>query len=649
MKNIVLVGNPNCGKTSLFNKLTASKEYVGNWSGVTVSEKKKILKIKDRDFNLVDLPGIYSLSGYSEDEIVSRDYLFNNKIDLIINVIDINNLERNLYLTSQLIDTGLNIFLVLNMADEFDKRGDKINLNGIMNFLKLNIIKISAAKNNGLDNLLNEIYKFDFDNNLKAKSFLFGTEEFFFANKIVNKIGCSHLVAFKILEDDKNFLNGLDIKKENLFNELKIEDKNWNEIIARDRYRFIDDLCNKYVKKNNGINFSDRIDKILLNKYLALPVFFLIMFLVFELSFDIGGKICSGYIEKFIRYDLVSRVKNVLLDLNVNKILIDLIVNGIIHGVGAILVFLPQIIILFFCLCFIEDSGYISRVAFIMDKPLRKIGLSGKSIISVLLGFGCTVPAIMSTRTLEKKRDKTLAIFLLPFVSCSARMPIYIMLANIFFERNVGLVVFSIYLLGIIIFVLVGMILNKFVLIGEADDFLMELPTYRLPIFKNLLKNVFEKVKDFVEKAGSILLLASVGIWFAENFDFKLNLVEDSSKSILGFIGKLFVPIFKCIGFNDWRLCSALLSGFIAKENIISSLNILFLNVKHDLKEILSPLGAYCYMIFISLYVPCIATVCVIKRELNSYKLTCLVILLEMFVAWIICFLIYNLGNLFLC
>ena len=301
MKNIVLIGNPNCGKTTLFNKLTASKEYVGNWSGVTVSEKIARLKIKDRDFNLVDLPGIYSLSGYSEDEIVSRDYLFKNKIDLIINVIDINNLERNLYLTSQLIDTGLNIFLVLNMADEFDKRGDKINLNGVMDFLKLNIIKISAAKDSGLDNLLNEIYGFDFDNNLKAKSFLFGTEEFFFANKIVDKIGCSLLVAFKIMEDDKNFLSGFDVKTENLFSELKIENKNWNEIIARDRYKFIDELCNKYVKKTGGINFSDRIDKILLNKYLALPVFFLIMFFVFELSFGLGGRIFSGYIEKFIR------------------------------------------------------------------------------------------------------------------------------------------------------------------------------------------------------------------------------------------------------------------------------------------------------------------------------------------------------------
>ena len=649
MKKIVLVGNPNCGKTTLFNKLTASKEYVGNWSGVTVSEKIARLKIKDKNFDLVDLPGVYSLSGYSEDEIVSRDYLFNNKIDLIINVIDINNLERNLYLTSQLIDTGLNIFLVLNMADEFDRRGDKINLNDIKDFLKLNIIKISAAKNNGLDDLLNEIYEFDFDNNLKAKNFLLGTEEFFFANKIVNKIKCSLLVAFKIMEDDKNFLNGVDIEKENLFDELGIKNKNWNEIIARDRYKFIDDLCKRYVKKSDGVNFSVIMDKILLNKYFALPVFFLIMFFIFELSFGIGGRVFSGYIEKFIRYDLVSWVKNVLLDLNANKILIDLVVNGIIHGVGAILVFLPQIIILFFCLCFIEDSGYISRIAFIMDKPLRKIGLSGKSVISILLGFGCTVPAVMSTRTLEKKRDKTLAIFLLPFVSCSARMPIYIMLANIFFEKNVGLVVFSIYLLGIMIFVLVGLILNKLFLIGEADDFLMELPTYRLPIFKNLLKNVFERVKDFVEKAGSILLLASIGIWFAQNFDFGLNLVESDSKSILGFIGKLFIPIFKWIGFNDWRLCSALLSGFIAKENIISSFNILFIDLKCDLKEILSPLGAFCYMIFISLYVPCIATVCVIKRELNSYKLTCLAILLEIFVAWLVCFLIYNVGDLFLC
>ena len=646
MKKIVLVGNPNCGKTTLFNKLTASKEYVGNWSGVTVEGKKAILKVKDKRFDLVDLPGIYSLSGYSEDEIVTRDYLLRNKIDLVINIVDATNLERNLYLTSQLMDTELNILLVLNMTDELDKCGIKIDIAKISDLLGLDIIKMSAAKSLGLNNLVNKIYEFDFDKKMESNSFLAGTEEFFIANNIVKKESCKLITAFKVMEQDKNFLTGINEKY--LLEKYKFKDKNWSEIIACDRYKFIDNLCNKYVKKATSVNFSLIIDRVLLNKYLALPIFFLIMIFVFESSFGLGGRFFSSLIEKFIKNNLVLYIKNFLVGINLNNVLLDLIITGIIGGVGSILVFVPQITILFLCLCFIEDSGYISRVAFIMDKPLRKIGLSGKSFISILLGFGCTVPAIMSVRTLNKKRDKILAVFLLPFVSCSARMPIYIMLANIFFERHVGFIVFSLYLLGIIVFALVGLVLNKNFLKGHPDEFLMELPTYRLPVAKNLIKNVFDRVSDFVEKAGSILLLASIGIWFAQNFDFSMSFVNDGEKSILGAIGKFIAPIFKFIGFGHWKLCSALLTGFIAKESIISSLNILFLNIKSDLKEILSPLGAYCYMVFISLYMPCIATVCVIKRELNSYKLTFGIILMEIVVAWLVCFLIYNLGNLFL-
>lgn len=646
MKKIVLVGNPNCGKTTLFNKLTASKEYVGNWSGVTVEEKKAVLKIKDECFDLIDLPGIYSLSGYSEDEIVTRDYLLNNKIDLIVNVVDATNLERNLYLTSQLIDTELNILLILNMADELDKCGIKIEIDKISDLLGLEIVKISAAKSLGLDNLVDKIYGFDFDKKIKSSSFLTGTEEFFVARDIAKKESCKLITAFKIMEQDENFLTGINEKY--LLEKYKFKNKNWSEIIACDRYKFIDNLCAKCIKKADNVNFSLIIDRILLNKYLALPIFFLIMIFVFEFSFGIGGRFFSGLIEKFIKNNLALYIKNFLVDMNLNNILLDLIITGIIGGVGSILVFVPQITILFLCLCFIEDSGYISRVAFIMDRPLRKIGLSGKSFISILLGFGCTVPAIMSVRTLNKKRDKVLAVFLLPFISCSARMPIYIMLADIFFEKHVGFIVFSIYLLGIIVFALVGLVLNKNFLKGCPDEFLMELPTYRLPVAKNLFKNVFDRVRDFIEKAGSILLLASIGIWFAQNFDFSMNFISDGSKSILGAIGRFIAPVFKFIGFGNWKLCSALLTGFIAKESIISSLNILFLNLKSDLREILSPLGAYCYMVFISLYMPCIATVCVIKRELNSYKLTFGIILMEMVVAWLVCFLIYNLGNLFL-
>ena len=352
-------------------------------------------------------------------------------------------------------------------------------------------------------------------------------------------------------------------------------------------------------------------------------------------------------IQNFIDNIFIDSVSCFLSRLNVSLVLIDLITRGVIPGIGMILTFLPQIAILFFFLCFMEDSGYISRAAFIMDKPLRKIGLSGKSFVPMLLGVGCSVPAIMSTRTLDNRKDKFLTVMLIPFISCSGRIPVYAFLANIFFEKHSGLVIFSIYLLGIIVCAISGMILNKSILLGESSNFIMELPPYRIPVFKNLMRNIYIKLKDFVEKAGTVLLLASIVIWFMQNFSFKFNLVSDSSRSILAGIGKFISPFFRPIGFSDWRLCSALLTGFIAKETIISSLSILFMNTKKDLSLILSPLAAYSYMIFLSLYIPCIAAVIVIKRELNSFRWTLFIFLFQIFIAWMISFFVYRIGKLF--
>ncbi len=671
MKTFALVGNPNCGKTTLFNKLTDSQEYVGNWSGVTVEKKQGILK--NSEINIVDLPGIYSLSSYSEDEIIASNYLLHEKLDLIINIVDATNIERNLYLTTQLIEIGLPIIIVLNMMDEVEKHGDSINYEMMSEILDIPIVPISAAKSIGIDNLIDILKNSSIK--LKTESVLINTEEFFWAKKIIAQLAqinipCTILTAMKIIEGNKKRrckrikrrkINRIVIKKRNRRTRrnkkiniapnisVDIPRKSWDIIIATDRYNFIDNLIAKCVSKThvaNTIAISRKIDKILVNKYLAIPIFLLIMFLIFECTFSFGGEFLSGLIENFL--DNISIfTEQTLLSLNVKPILIDLVTKGIISGIGMILVFLPQIAILFFFLSFIEDSGYIARAAFIMDKPLRQIGLSGKSFVPMLLGFGCSAPAIMSARTLDNEKSKRLTIFLTPFISCSAKMPVYAILSKIFFPYHAGLVIFSFYLLGIILQALAGIILSKTILHTDNSNFIMELPPYRLPMFKNLIKHVYDRLKDFVEKAGSVLLLASITIWFMQNFNFVFCVVSDNSKSILGMIGKFIAPVFTPLGFGDWRVCVALLTGFVAKETIVSSLSILFTDISIALPKIFSPLSAYCYMVFIALYVPCIATIYAIKRE-TSWKLAIFSIIFQFLIAWIVSFIIFQVGKLFL-
>lgn len=649
MKTFALAGNPNCGKTTLFNKLTNSQEYVGNWNGVTIEKKQGLLK--NSSFNIIDLPGIYSLSSYSEDETITRNYLLYEKPDLIINIIDATNIERNLYLTTQLIETGIPMIIVLNMMDEAEKHGDNINYKMMSEILHIPIIPISAAKSIGIENLIDALKNPDTEQ--KTESVLKNTDEFFFAQKIIeqltkNNIECSVLMAMKIIEGDSKFPCDIPV---GILHMIDIPQKSWDISIATDRYNFIDELAEKCIKKSRTLGeltISNKIDKILVNKYLAIPIFLAVMLLIFQITFSFGGKFLSDSIEKFIYGGLTLSLKKFLLKVNVSTILIDLITKGIIPGIGMILTFLPQISILFFFLSFIEDSGYIARAAFIMDKPLRKIGLSGKSFVPILLGFGCSVPAIMSTRTLDNPKDKQLTIILTPFISCSAKMPVYAILAGIFFPYNASIIIFSIYLFGIIVAALAGIILNKTVLRGEAANFVIELPPYRIPVFKNLIRHVYKQVKDFIDKAGTILLLASVAIWFMQNFDFVLHAVSNNSQSILGTIGKSIAPVFVPLGFGDWRSCVALITGFIAKETILSSLSILYLDLPHTLPLVFTPLSAYCYMIFASLYIPCMATVAVIRRETNSWRWTFFSVAFQFLTAWVVSFIIFQIGNLFL-
>jgi len=658
MKSFVLVGNPNCGKTTLFNKLTNGKEHVGNWSGVTTDKKINILRVAEKKFYLVDLPGIYSLSARSHDEIIARDYILYERPDLIINILDANNLDRSLYLTTQLIETGLEIILVLNMCDEIKKNNLEINFYKLEKILDLHVINISAAKSIGINKLIDFIKNHEekFKTN-KFKSVLNTRKEYFYAKKIISYLeknhdySCSMLEAMKILEGDKNFLRKNILEK--IFQDLNLDKKkSWDIIIAQDRYKFIDKLILNTVeqKKINKINLTDKLDKILLNKYLALPIFCVIIYLIFQVTFSFGGDIISDLINKFINNNLINLARNNLENLKVNNLIIDLITHGVMPGIGLVITFLPQIIILFLLLSFIEDSGYISRAAFIMDRPLKKIGLSGKSFVPIIMGFGCTVPAVMSTRILENKKDRYLTILLVPFISCSARMPLYVLITSIFFVRNRAMIILSLYLISMSLIIILGLIFNKIFRDQESSGFLLELPPYRMPTAKNLFIHVFNRVKDFVIHAGTVLPIVSFFIWLTENFDINLNYTHDNSKSMLALLGKFIAPVFTPLGFNDWRVCVALLTGLIAKETIVSSLSILFSPDKlaHDLKLVINPMAAYSYMIFIALYMPCISTMAVLKRELNSWKLALCAILSQVFIAWLIALVIYQCASLFI-
>ena len=654
MKTIALIGNPNCGKTTLFNKLTNGQEYVGNWSGVTVQKKQGLLKIKEKSFTVVDLPGVYSLSSYSEDEIVTRNYLLYEKPDLIINIIDATNIERNLYLTSQLIETSIPMILVLNMIDEVEKSKIIIDYDLMSEIISLPIIPMSAAKSSGIGKLFDVLYEFGseklFDKNFAPKSFLEGKETFFLAQKLANNLSdnnipCNLLMAMKIIEGDKKFPVDL---PENVLHSIDIPQKQWDIIIATERYNFIDDLCKKCIHKNKSdkLSVSNMIDKVLINKYLAFPIFFVIMFIIFQLTFSIGGGFFSNLVEDFIYNHLSVGLANLFKFVNLNKFVSQLIINGIIPGVGTILTFLPQVTILFFFLSLIEDSGYVARAAFIMDKPLRKIGLSGKSFVPIILGFGCSVPAILSTRTLDNPKDKKLTIMLAPFISCSARMPLYAMFGKIFFAKNTALIIFCVYTINIFVAALASIILNNTVLRGKTSNFIMELPPYRFPTLKNLSRNVYYRVKDSIHKIATVILLASAFIWLMKNFDLRFCQITNDADSILGIIGKLINPIFIPLGFGDWRLSVALLTGIFAKETIVSSINILFGNSAAALSSILSPLNSFCYMIFVSLYLPCIVTISVIKQEIKSWRWTFFSLLFQISTAWLTTFFIYKIANL---
>ncbi len=666
---IALAGNPNCGKTTMFNELTGSSQYVGNWPGVTVEKKEGKLK-GHKDVTVVDLPGIYSLSPYTLEEVVTRNFLINEKPEVIINIIDASNIERNLYLTTQLVEMGIPVVVALNMMDVVEKNGDKINIQKLSAELGCEIIETSAVKGKGIKEAAEKAIEI-----AKQKSEFIPKHEF---NKSVEaaiiyikNIISKDLVkenqqwyALKLFERDEKVLETLsltkDIKEEIEKAIVKCEDEfddDSESIITNDRYEYIGKVVSKCVhkKKKGGMTISDKIDSIVTNRMLALPIFFLIMWGVYYVSIQTLGDMTIGWIETFFGDVVSANVSNFLVSVSAADWLQGLIVDGIIAGVGAVLGFVPQLMILFFFLSLLEDCGYMARVAFIMDRIFRKFGLSGKSFIPMLIGSGCSVPGIMASRTIENEKDRKMTIMLTPFIPCGAKLPVFALFVGAFFPDD-SWVGPSMYLLGIAMVIISGIILKKTPLFkGEPAPFVMELPQYKIPRFKGVLIHMWERGKSFIIKAGTIIFVASGVIWFLQSFNWSMEMVE-AGDSILASIGNVIAPIFSPLGFGNWQSAVATVTGFIAKENVVATFGILF-NLGAELTEsdptLLTSIGqmfnsvsAYSFMAFTLLAAPCFAAIGATKREMGSWKWTFIAIGYQTGLAYVVSFIIYQVGSL---
>lgn len=662
---IALVGNPNCGKTTLFNQLTGSNQYVGNWPGVTVEKKSGKVKVQNYDLEITDLPGIYSLSPYSQEEIVSRTFILDEKPDIILNIVDATNIERNLYLTTQLMELDCPLVVAVNMIDLLKKRGDSLDYHTLQNELGIPVAHISASKGKGIDELLSLLISSSNQKFKRTSKKIYNSQTEDLLKKIENVLkeensSFEHkrFFAVKAFENDKTSLNKISASQKEkirkIKNEIKVkEDMDHEMLIADQRYKYICRVCETSFKKKDKLNtlsISDKIDAVLTNKFLAIPIFILVLLTVFFITFGPFGNSLRDMAQDFINNSFGSFVSSWLVNLGASKLTVSLVVNGVIVGLGAVISFLPQIAILFTFLSILEDSGYMARGSFIMDCPLRKIGLSGKAFVPLLMGFGCTVPAVMGTRTLENDRDRRLAIMMTPFMSCSAKMPVYAIFISTFFKSYQPLIILSIYLLGILMGIISTTILKKSILKGKAPSFLMEMPDYHLPTPKNLFLHVWDKVKDFLVKAGTILLGATIVIWFLQSFDLHLNFVSDSSQSILAQIGMIISPAFAPCGFADWKTSVSLLTGIIAKESIVSTMAILNGGnalLTTSLTSIFTPLSAYSFMIFVLLYTPCIAALSTMKKELKSFKWMTFIFIYQIIIAWLVATIVFQAGKIF--
>ena len=658
-----LVGNQNCGKTTLFNQLTGAKQHVGNFPGVTVDRKSGAIRGYPNT-EVTDLPGIYSMSPFSSEEIVSRNFVLQDKPTAIINIVDATNIERNLYLSMQLLEMGIPMVIALNMMDELVGNRGSIDVNTMEAMLGVPVIPISAAKNEGVDELIRHaVHVAKQQEPLLKQDFCDKDDHGGAVHRCIHAV--IHLIedhaalaglpvrfaATKAIEGDALILQQLQLDRneqemlEHIVRQMETErGLDRSAAIADMRFDFIERLCAQTVirpQESKERIRSEKIDRILTGRYTAIPCFIGIMVLVFYLTFNVIG----GGLQKLLELGidrLSALTDTALTQLHVNPVIHSLVIDGIFTGVGSVLSFLPIIVTLFFFLSLMEDSGYIARVAFVMDKLLRRIGLSGKSIVPMLIGFGCTVPAVMATRTLTSERDRKMTILLTPFMSCTAKLPIYSFFVSVFFPGKGGLIMSGLYLLGILVGIGAAFLYKDTLFRGEPIPFVMELPNYRLPSVKNVGQLLWEKAKDFLQRAFSVILIATVVVWFLQSFDLQLNMVSDSADSILARISGILVPLFAPLGLGDWRICTALISGFMAKESVVSTLEVLF---GGTIGSILSPLSAGSLLVFSLLYTPCVAAVASVRRELGG-KWAAGLALWQCLIAWVVAFVIHGIGAL---
>ncbi|MCH5297721.1 MAG: ferrous iron transport protein B [Ruminococcus sp.] len=662
--NFALAGNQNCGKTTLFNQLTGSNQHVGNFPGVTVDRKDGIIK-EHSNTMVTDLPGIYSMSPYTSEELVTREFLLNSKPEGIINIVDATNIERNLYLTMQLMELNIPMVLALNMMDEVRKNGGSIRVNEMENILGIPVVPISASRNEGISELVDHaVHVAYYQEKPSIKDFCLPNEHNGAVHRCLHAI--MHLIedhanaadipvrfaAAKLAEGDKIVLEKLNLDKnekemlEHIIQQMEEErGLDRSAAIADMRFSFIDKVCETAVvrpKESREHARSIKIDKILTGRFTAIPSFVCIMALVFWLTFGVIGSYLSDLLEMGIEW-LTGVVDSGLTTYGINEVVHSLIIDGVFAGVGSVLSFLPIIVTLFFFLSILEDSGYMARVAFVMDKLLRKIGLSGRSIVPMLIGFGCTVPGVMASRTLPSERDRKMTILLTPFMSCSAKLPIYALFTSAFFPQNGTLVMIGLYFTGIIFGILYAYLLKGTMFKGDPVPFVMELPNYRMPGLKNVWQLLWEKAKDFISRAFTVIFVATIIIWFLQSFDIHLNVVTESQNSLLAMVAGFISPVFAPLGFAGWQISTALITGFSAKESVVSTLTVLLGGSTDALSSLFTPFTALVFLVFTLLYTPCVAAITSVKRELGG-KWAVGIVIMQCLIAWIAAFLLHSFG-----
>ena len=665
MLTIALAGNPNCGKTSLFNLLTKSRQHIGNWPGVTVEKKEGTLKFKGESYKVIDLPGTYSLGAYSEDEIVARNYILKDKPDVVINVVDATNLERNLYLTTQLIEMGANVVIALNMIDQAESLNIEIDTNKLSKRLGVPIIKTSALKNRGIEELIetsiyskknekliNINYGEDIENEIKNLSSLLET----YKNKLEFPVNWT---ALKLLENDEYIKDKVkQLNSPSIFTKLEESNKTIEKNIGFEadmsivdkRYSFISSITEDVIKKpsKKQVTTTEKIDKIVTNKYLGIPIFALIMYCLYELTFIIGAGIQEWFGDLIAKAGVI--VSDFIANMGAPELLVGFINDGLFGGVGAVLSFLPLIMVMYFLLGLLEDSGYMARAAYVMDRFMRGLGLHGKTFVSMIVSVGCNVPGIMSTRTLENKKDRMIAILINPFISCGARMPIYAVFVEAFFPTHQGLVLFSLYVLGIIVALISGKIFSKTLFKGESSYFVMELPAYRMPSIKNVFLLMWEKAGAFFKKAGMIIFPMMIVLWALSVLP--LGVEPNSEHSILGMIGSFVAPLFVLAGYGTWQAGVSLITGILAKESVVATMGMVYAGVEEGealinvIQQVFTPLSAISFLVMTLLYTPCLAALGAIKRETNSMKWTIFSAVYTFVIALVLSTLVYQVGLL---